>query len=465
MKNRLLTPLLLLVLAGLLISGTIDLDNLFNYANQDIPAYITRDNTDENPIDDRTATLGRVLFYDKNLSSNGSISCASCHLQSRAFGDTVVQSMGVNGLTGRHSMRLVNPRFSDESRFFWDERAPSLEQQATMPIEDHIEMGFSGTNGDADINQLMVQMAGLDYYPVLFDFAFGDTQITQERMQLALAQFIRSIQSFDSKFDDGLAITNDLEAPFPNYTPQENLGKTLFLTPPGPGGGAGCASCHQPPEFSADKLMLNNGVITVAGMPDEIDVTNRKPPSLRDVLNPDGTLNGPLMHDGSFTSLLDVVNHYNEIPDNPLNTFLDGRLTGPNGQPQQLNFTEDQKLAVVAFLGTLTGSDIYTNPKWSDPFDPDGSIEILGGNLGISELEQLPQITIYPNPVAGVATLQTNLSGFELWLYNAAGRLIVQKKTTFSDMEIDLSLQASGMYFLQVADGNGRSFSKKLIKE
>ena len=465
MKTRILLPLMMLAVAGVLISGTIDLDDLFNYADQDFPDYITRDNTLDNPIDDRTATLGRVLFYDTNLSSDGSVSCASCHLQEHAFGDTAIQSVGVNGLTIRHSMRLVNPRFSNNARFFWDERASSLELQTTQPIEDHLEMGFSGTNGDPTIDDLIAHMETLEHYQILFDFAFGDSEITEERMQLALAQFVRSIQSFDSRFDEGMAITNDVAQPFPNFTAQENLGKILFLDPPGPGGGAGCASCHEPPEFAADPLMLNNGVIGVAGMPGEIDIDVKRAPTLRDVVKPDGSLNGPLMHDGSFTSLLDVVNHYNAIPDNPLNTFLDPRLTDLQGQPQQLNLTEDEKLAIVAFIRTLSGNDIYTNEKWSDPFDPDGSIEIIGSTLGITPFDVLPEIAIAPNPVMNTAMVQTDLEGFELWIYDAAGRLIDHQVTGSSALEIDLGIQAAGLYFMEIQDRMGRSFSKKIIKQ
>jgi cytochrome c peroxidase len=114
--------------------GAIDLNHLENYAQQGKPGYITKDNTGSNGITNEGATLGRVLFYDKNLSINNSISCASCHKQSLAFGDTAVASIGVNGLTGRHSMRLVNARFGMETKFFWDERASSLENQTSQPI-------------------------------------------------------------------------------------------------------------------------------------------------------------------------------------------------------------------------------------------------------------------------------------------------------------------------------------------
>ena len=445
----------------ILVSATVDLDNLFNYANQEIPDYISKDNTDGNPIDNKAATLGRVLFYDKNLSSTGTIACASCHIQARAFGDPNVQSIGVNGLTSRHSMRLVNPRFGREDHFFWDERAETLEAQTTQPIQDHIEMGFSGTNGDQDIDDLIIQLESIDYYDTLFEFAFGDSEITENRMQLALAQFIRSIQSFDSRFDEGLAQVNNTSEPFPNFTAEENRGKALFLNTPFEG--AGCADCHIPPEFSITLHAQNNGVITVAGLPGEIDLTNVRAPSLRDLVNPDGSLNSPLMHDGSFTSLLEVVNHYNSIPEDPANTSLDPRLTDSNGDPQRLNLTEAKKQELIAFLGTLTGSDMYTNEKWSDPFDPDGSIKIIGGNLGISEAGLTPFVSISPNPVVNHAMIETNLGQFQLWVYSSTGKLIIQKKAN-TEIALDFSTMASGLYFVKLTSEDGLSFTKKMLK-
>ena len=110
----------------------LDLTRPANYANQPVPAYITKDNTPvDNGITDLGATLGRVLFHDKRLSRNNTISCASCHDQSNGFGDTATASVGVAGTTDRHAMRLVNARFSTEAKFFWDERAASAEAQAT----------------------------------------------------------------------------------------------------------------------------------------------------------------------------------------------------------------------------------------------------------------------------------------------------------------------------------------------
>ena len=438
MKIYLVRILLFLAFGWILISATIDLDNLFNYANQDIPDYITKDNTGDNPIDDKTATLGRVLFYDKNLSSDGTIACASCHIQARAFGDPSVQSSGVNGLTARHSPRLVNPRFSREKKFFWDERAETLEDQTTQPLHDHIEMGFSGTNGDPNMSDLLNHLQSIDYYNTLFEFAYGDTEITESRLKLDLAQFIRSIQSFDSRFDEGFIQVEHTGIPFPNFTLQENRGKELFVN------NIGCVNCHIPPEFALTIHSRNNGVITVAGMPGEIDITNLRAPSLRDLVNPDGNLNNPLMHDGSFTTLLEVINHYNDIPNNPLNTDLDSRLMDPNGNPQQLNLTEGQKQALIAFLKTLTGTDIYTNEKWSNPFDEDGSIKIIGGTLGISEESLTPFISISPNPVVHNASIETNLGHLKIWMFSHTGKLLLQKEANNQSI-LDFSSLASGL--------------------
>ena len=104
--------------------SNIDLENLENYANQTIPSYITKDNSNGNTITDKESTLGRILFYDKNLSANNTISCSSCHIQAFAFGDNMQASVGINGTTSRHAMRLINSRFSVESKFFWDDLSP-----------------------------------------------------------------------------------------------------------------------------------------------------------------------------------------------------------------------------------------------------------------------------------------------------------------------------------------------------
>lgn len=359
--------------------AVLDLTNLYSYAEQPVPDGINLDNTPlNNPITDAGATLGRVLFYDRSLSRNGIISCASCHQQEHAFGDPDLASTGVAGTTGRHSMRLVNARFSAERRFFWDERAPSLEAQTTQPIQDHIEMGFSGADGDPDFSALVARIAEIELYQVLFTAVYGSPEVTEERMQRALAQFVRSIQSFDSKYDEGLSSAPNPNANFVNFTAQENLGKRLFTDPPGPG--AGCAICHRPPTFDIDPNSGHNGIIGSLG--GGTDLTNTRAPSLRDVVDRNGTPHGPFMHDGSKSTLLDVINHYNAIPG--ITPGLDPRLAGPPPRPgtppgtgQRLELSEAEKEALVAFLGTLTGTSIYTDEKWCSPFDANNELSFV----------------------------------------------------------------------------------------
>ena len=351
----------------------IDLTSLANYANQSVPNYIVKNNSGSNTITDKGATLGRVLFYDKNLSSNNTISCASCHQQANAFSDVAVSSQGVNGTTGRHSMRLVNNRFANETKFFWDERAVNLETQTTMPIKDHGEMGYSGLNGDESFSGLITKLSGIGYYKELFKFVYGSEEITESKMQMALAQFIKSIQSFDSKYDAGRALAANDGQPFTNFTAQENQGKNLFLSPPvfdatgnRTSGGLGCAGCHAAPEFDINPNSRNNGIIgSINGT--GIDITNTRAPSLRDLVKVNGTTNGPMMHTGVITTLQAAIGHYGTITIAPGNTNLDPRLR-PNGFGQQLHLTAPEVNSVIAFLRTLSGTDVYTNPKWSNPF-------------------------------------------------------------------------------------------------
>ncbi len=272
--------------AAIKLATTIDPASPVNYANQGKPAYITRDNNAGAALSNSKATLGRILFYDKKLSIDNTISCGSCHKQAFAFSDTATASSGVaGGKTGRHSMRLINTRFAIEPKFFWDERAANLEAQTTQPVKDHAEMGFSGQSGRPEITALLTKLAAIDYYKELFQWVYGDKNVTEQRIQESLSHFIRSIQSFDSKYDAGRAtVTND-GPPFTNFTPSENQGKNLFLQPPvfnaagiRTGGGAGCAGCHAPPEFDIDPNSRNNGVIGKIGGGTDLTVT--RAPSL-----------------------------------------------------------------------------------------------------------------------------------------------------------------------------------------
>jgi cytochrome c peroxidase len=347
---------------------------LANYANQGKPNYIVKDNIAGAVIIDAKATVGRVLFYDKNLSVDNTISCGSCHKQAFAFGDTAIASKGVaGGFTARHSMRLVNARYSVERKFFWDERAVTLEQQTTKPIQDHAEMGFSGLNSRPTITTLLTKLQGIGYYNELFKFAYGDITITESRLQECFSQFIRSIQSFDSKYDVGRAQVNNDGQNFPNYTAQENTGKQLFLTNPTfdatssrIGGGLGCNRCHNAPEFDIDPNSRNNGIIGTIGN-NGIDIIVTKAPTLRDLVNNAGVENGPMMHTGNIANLQTAIGHYGTINLAPGNTNLDPRLI-INGQGQKLNLTAQDVNSVIAFLKTLSGNNIYSDTKWSNPF-------------------------------------------------------------------------------------------------
>ena len=340
----------------------------FNYASQTLPAYLLTPpvqgqvNTPvNNPVTDWGATLGRVLFYDKNLSVNTTISCASCHQQVNAFSDPVALSKGFNGgLTGRNSMTLINAKYYPNGRFFWDQRAATLEEQVLMPIQDHVEMGMT-------LVALEQKLQALPYYPVLFNRAFGSTTVTSNRVSLALSQFIRSIISYQSKYDAGRQAFPPGPPPppnsiFPNFTAQENRGKELFLGPQG-----GCAPCHGSETFTSP-LEKNNGIDAVTIDRGFGAVTNNpaqdglfKAGSLRNV-----ELTAPYMHDGRFNTLEEVVEHYNSGVRNHPN--LSPQLRLPNGNPRLLNLNNQDKAALVAFLKTLTDHVILTDVKFSNPF-------------------------------------------------------------------------------------------------
>jgi hypothetical protein len=247
-----------------------------------------------------------------------------------------------------------------------------LEDVVTQPIRNHIELGFSGTNGDPDFAALLAKLSALPEYQLLFNIAFGSPGIDESRIQKALSQFVRSIQSFDSRFDAGSIPSAGVV--FQNFTDSEKRGQTLFNnTDTSPNRGANCFLCHSPSAFSNSNAIgfQNNGVITAIGGGTDVTVVNS--PTLREMFNPSGQLNGPLMHDGSFTSIAQVLEHYNAPPDNPT---LSAQLKR-NGVPIILNLTQQDRVDLEAFLRTLSGTAVYTDPKYADPFRPDGTITVI----------------------------------------------------------------------------------------
>ena len=352
--------------------GKIDLAHLDNYADADVPDYITQYNDNGNPVSDAGATLGRVLFYDENLSSENNMSCAFCHKQQFAFGDNTRYTFGQFSEMPRHTSRLINTMYGEETHFFWNERVASVEAQVVEPIKTANEQGFSGELGFPSMDDLIARLNGIEYYRELFRFVYLDPEVTEERMATALSQFVRSIHSFDSRWDVGRAQVASADAPFPNFTADENAGKTLFTHTPAQGG-SGCFQCHRPPEFDIDPNAGSNGDVTVLNDDTTFDYGNTRAPSIRDLVDSEGALTGPYMHDGGLKTLRAVIDHYDniEIPKNAdpaeFLAALDSRLQN-GGAPQQLGLTEDEKNQLEAFLRTLGGTSVYTDEKWSSPF-------------------------------------------------------------------------------------------------
>jgi cytochrome c peroxidase len=350
---------------GIRAALVVDPASLPNYAAPVLPVHyngLIGGNTDNGrnaPITDAGALLGRVLFYDRQLSVNGTVACASCHVQGTGFTDPRQFSVGFEGgQTPMHSMRLVNARFWAPGTAFWDRRASTLEAQAIQPIQDAVEMGFDASHGG--LAALTSRLQGLAYYPELFSLAFGDATITTARLQLAVAQYVRSIVSTGSRWDTGYAQVFNPALPdrgvntaIPTFTAQENRGRQLFFTPP-PQGGAGCAGCHVAPTFALAPNSQSNGL-------DAGETRIFKSPSLKDV-----GVGGPFMHDGRFNSLAQVVEHYNSGVQN--GPALDQRLRGPGGQPLRLNLSAADQAALVAFMQTLTDPGLAADAKFSDPF-------------------------------------------------------------------------------------------------
>lgn len=339
----------------------------FNYAAPVLPArflvnpILTQDNMpNTNVTTDPGAALGRVLFYDKRLSANQTIACASCHQREHGFSDPRPFSVGfAGGLTGRNAMGLSNARWYQRRHFFWDERANTLEDQVLQPIQNATEMGMT-------LESLTNRLAAEPFYTNLFTTAFGSAEVTSERISRSLAQFVRSIVSTSSKYDTG--VSNK----FSNFTPQENLGRQIFF---GQVGNATCAACHGTDNFVPGPAINNNGLEFpfvdpglggITGL--AADQGKFKVPSLRNV-----ELTAPYMHDGRFTNLEQVVEFYNSgVVDNP-NLSPPLRVPTPPGQPPgpplRLNLTDVEKAALVAFLRTLTDPTLATDEKYADPFN------------------------------------------------------------------------------------------------
>ena len=313
-----------------------------------------------------TATLGRVLFYDELLSRNGTVSCGSCHVQTAGFAHNEALSEGFDGETGtRNSLALGTTAMglttsyggSTEGEalagFSWDDSVHSMEEQTQAAIENPSEMGMT-------MEAMVDRVKSIAYYDILFRKAFGENEINEENLLKAITQFVNAISSNESRFDEGMNQTLNVNEDFANYTASENLGKSLYNT--------NCASCHGAKHDFTVKAVANNGLDQVytdqgkgAKTGNSSDMAIFKVPFLRNI-----GLSGPYMHDGRFASLEEVVDFYSENVKEHIN--LSPELRESNGQVKKMNFTEVQKTALVAYMETLTDQEMIKDEKFSIPF-------------------------------------------------------------------------------------------------
>lgn len=300
--------------------------------------------------------LGRRLFYDPILSGNKTQACASCHAQQFGFTDNLLQfSIGIDGIAGnRNAMAIINLPYL--SHFFWDGRATSIEDQALGPVANPIEMHNTWEKAVDDL------MKSVDYR-VRFYKAFGIKQITKEDVARAIAQFERTMISGKSRYD--LAITPGSGVFF---TEQEYLGYTLFTTEQ-----ADCFHCHTPgSNLFTDNQFHNNGLDSVSNVNDYADkglgdVTKNpedngyfRTTTLRNI-----ELTAPYMHDGRFTTLEQVVDHYSDHVKQAPNVDPTIKVFFKDGGK---HLTTEEKQALVAFLKTLTDTEFVNDPKFKTPF-------------------------------------------------------------------------------------------------
>lgn len=324
------------------------------------------------PVDREKAILGRVLFYDKNLSADGKISCASCHKQEIGFADDAKVSKGVYDRDGeRNSLALASvSNFSAyygtdlngslAVPFFWDNRANTVAEQAKGAIENGKEMSMH-------MNEVVAAIENQPYYAPLFKKAFDQTNaaVTEDRVLEAIANFINAMGSFQSKFDEAASKQNpngwgyDPNGAFEGFTAAEIRGKDIYMS--------NCASCHsnnmgRPVELKAnnglDAVTTDRGVGKTTNLPQ--DDGTFKVPTLRNI-----AVTAPYMHDGRFATLEEVVEHYSTGIQNHPN--LSAALkTG--GNPKRLNLKASEKSDLIAFLHTLTDEHVKTDQRFANPF-------------------------------------------------------------------------------------------------
>jgi len=277
---------------------------------------------EDNELTEEAVELGKKLFFDPRLSGNDELSCASCHVPTLGWSDGKPLFEGFEGAQGpRRTPTIINAAY--HKSLFWDGRADSLEEQALGPISSPIEMNMN-------LDKLADKLAKIDGYTELFYDVYGE-DITIDNIAKALASFQRTIVTTNTRFDQFLA--GDYDA----LTEEEILGMDLFANK------ARCIACHNGPHLT-DNRFHNVGIES-----DDIglkEFTGRnaddgafRTPGLYGI-----TQHPPYMHDGSLETIEDVVEFYNRGGDDHINK---------SAMIKELNLTEKEKKALVAFLHTL----------------------------------------------------------------------------------------------------------------
>lgn len=352
------------------ISQYLNLPDLPDDFTSEFPVHLRSAGLFPRPIEREKAVLGRVLFYDKKLSKDGTISCASCHKQEIGFSDDVAFSRGVyDRSTDRNSIALASVanfsayygtdlNGSNAIRFFWDNRAETAADQSRSSLTNSKEM-------DMHMDEVVAAVQSQPYYAPLFNKAYGDNFVSADRVTESISNFVNAMGSFQSKFDAEASKNysyNYQNVNFSGFSAQENRGMQIYQN--------NCASCHshnmgRPVLFNAnnglDAITSPNdaGVGATTGFPD--DDGTFKVPTLRNI-----TLTAPYMHDGRFQTLEEVVEHYNTgVQDHP---NLHINLRAGNGDPKRLNLSNDEKQDLIAFLRTLTDEHVRADSRFSNPF-------------------------------------------------------------------------------------------------
>ena len=394
-------------------------------------------------IEDDVATLGRVLFYDKKLSALEDISCGSCHIQELSFTESKRFSEGISAPTKRNSMHLNDLAWSNADGFSWAMKEADLSSMILLPLTDENEIG-------ANIEDVKIKLENTEYYPDLFTKAFGDSNVTEERVVDALVHFISSMTTFNSRFD------NELKNEFIGFTESEKLGMDVFSS--------SCATCHSqgPHSFFGEEIFVDENIIEIFpfffnnGL--EEDVNDQgvgewlpgfehlfKVPTLRNI-----ELTGPYMHDGQFTTLEEVIDHYSEgIVENQWSGFFI-----PSGG---FDFSQEEKTGLIDFMKTFTDESFLTDDKWSDPF-----ADVVGEQPLVIE-----SISLQPNPTTDRATISFENNNNELVavsIYSQDGRLLRHDKITSNSYSIEKADYPEGIYFINLLMGNRRATQKLIIQ-